>query len=299
MSWHYLQGQEAASWEENSLAGAPSALLRLLPGQGNPCLIASETESLSRSRSGTMCKPSPAGRGAELSMSSRADSRAKTSALQAPEKESPVQGLGFGGTWPASLVRFDRDSRSWKTRQLSLLEGLDVFSETWPKWGIMRGGECWALKMPSGILATRQLITNALASGLLQRAPTPTVCGNYNRKGASKHSGEGLATWVKRLPTPTAQDAKNSTFPPSQKDRDSIIGYIIRYATPTASTGGPEPEGKTGRKLVTQIGGALNPAWVEWLMGWPVGWTDSAPLEMDKFQQWLRLHGSLLQRARP
>lgn len=32
--------------------------------------------------------------------------------------------------------------------------------------------------------------------------------------------------------------------------------------------------------------GQLNPAWVEWLMGWPIGWTDLRPLEMDKFRLW-------------
>ena len=37
--------------------------------------------------------------------------------------------------------------------------------------------------------------------------------------------------------------------------------------------------------------GALNPPWVEWLMGWPIGWTDLKPLAMDKFRKWLRLHG--------
>ena len=30
-------------------------------------------------------------------------------------------------------------------------------------------------------------------------------------------------------------------------------------------------------------GGKLNPTWVEWLMGWPLEWTDLKPLEMDKF----------------
>ena len=29
-------------------------------------------------------------------------------------------------------------------------------------------------------------------------------------------------------------------------------------------------------------GGKLNPTWVEWLMGWWIGWTDLKPLEMDK-----------------
>ena len=36
--------------------------------------------------------------------------------------------------------------------------------------------------------------------------------------------------------------------------------------------------------------GALNPDWVEWLMGWPIGWTDLKPLEMDRFQKWREAH---------
>ena len=37
--------------------------------------------------------------------------------------------------------------------------------------------------------------------------------------------------------------------------------------------------------------GKITPNHYEWLMGWPLGWTDLEPLEMDKFQQWLRQHG--------
>jgi len=39
-------------------------------------------------------------------------------------------------------------------------------------------------------------------------------------------------------------------------------------------------------------GGKLNPNWVDWLMGWPIGWTGLEPLAMDRFQAWLRAHGS-------
>jgi hypothetical protein len=39
------------------------------------------------------------------------------------------------------------------------------------------------------------------------------------------------------------------------------------------------------------IGGSLNPTWVEWLMGWPLGWTDCVASAMDRFQQWLLSHG--------
>ena len=41
--------------------------------------------------------------------------------------------------------------------------------------------------------------------------------------------------------------------------------------------------------------GQLNPTWVEWLMGWPLGWTDLKPLETAKFQQWQHSHGKPFQ----
>lgn len=43
------------------------------------------------------------------------------------------------------------------------------------------------------------------------------------------------------------------------------------------------------------IGGVPSPAWVEWLMGWPMGWTDSEPLEMARFRQWCHAHGARLE----
>jgi hypothetical protein len=94
------------------------------------------------------------------------------------------------------------------------------------------------------------------------------------------------------FPTPTAQDAKNSTLPESQRERDSIPGYIIRTMFPTPTTGAGLCGG-TGnfqqlqklksdgviseeerRNMSQGNGGQLNPMWVEWLMGYPLGWTD-------------------------
>ena len=37
--------------------------------------------------------------------------------------------------------------------------------------------------------------------------------------------------------------------------------------------------------------GWANPQFSEMMMGWPIGWTDLKPLEMDKFQQWLAQFG--------
>jgi hypothetical protein len=40
-----------------------------------------------------------------------------------------------------------------------------------------------------------------------------------------------------------------------------------------------------------KIGGSLNPTWVEWLMGWPLGWTDLKPLETGKSPCVQQQHG--------
>ena len=37
---------------------------------------------------------------------------------------------------------------------------------------------------------------------------------------------------------------------------------------------------------------AKSPTFREWLMGWPISWTDLAPLATDKFLQWFDLHGT-------
>jgi len=38
--------------------------------------------------------------------------------------------------------------------------------------------------------------------------------------------------------------------------------------------------------------GRVNPEWQEWLMGWPMGWTDETRgLATDRFQSWQRQHG--------
>ena len=43
-----------------------------------------------------------------------------------------------------------------------------------------------------------------------------------------------------------------------------------------------------------ELGGSLNPTFSEWLMGWPLEWTDLKPLEMDKYHKWQLQHGTSL-----
>jgi len=78
---------------------------------------------------------------------------------------------------------------------------------------------------------------------------------------ALRTSGNVSGLW----PTPTAHNAKE-TNAPTEATRN----------TPT---------------LAAQVGGPLNPDWVEWLMGWPIGWTDLGALETDRFLQWQHSYG--------
>lgn len=41
----------------------------------------------------------------------------------------------------------------------------------------------------------------------------------------------------------------------------------------------------------TEIGKTHTPAFEEWVMGWPVQWTELTASAMDRFQQWRQQHG--------
>tara|TARA_Y100001973_G_scaffold47530_1_gene70809 strand:+ start:201 stop:497 length:297 start_codon:yes stop_codon:yes gene_type:complete len=80
-------------------------------------------------------------------------------------------------------------------------------------------------------------------------------------------AGTESGSW---LPTPTVQDSKNNGSLSQQK----------RAAK------------KKFQTLNGVIGGPLNPEFVEWVMGWPIGFSDLEPLVEDGFLQWERLHGA-------
>lgn len=72
---------------------------------------------------------------------------------------------------------------------------------------------------------------------------------------------------------------------------------VRQFSTPTAVTetggaalckwGGSRARAKMEQMVgPAEMNGALNPAWVEWLMGWPVGWTSMEPLSCPDFPDW-------------
>lgn len=50
-------------------------------------------------------------------------------------------------------------------------------------------------------------------------------------------------------------------------------------------------EPKLSAQFRLRTGKTMPPSFAEWIMRWVPGWTDLKPLEMDRMQQWLCLHG--------
>lgn len=238
-------------------------------------------------------------RGAELLMSFAAGFRAKTSAQPEKAQALTVSEAECGRTWPASLAKYDPDTSSWRTAQYSLLGGLDEFSETWPKWGLMRSGECW--ERP-----TLAPLTSASGSGLW---PTPVADdaanranGKWNSRGEPKLSAQVL------YPTPCANSHTGAGHGPNKTGAPNLQTVVAQRTYPTATATAHKGWSPNHNRANTddrldytvereafspgqQIPPMrLNPDWVEWLMGWPIGHTVLKPLETAKFREWQQQH---------
>jgi hypothetical protein len=98
-----------------------------------------------------------------------------------------------------------------------------------------------------------------------------------------------LTDYIVMYPTPTATEyGRNKSTSEGSKVRLSLssMARTGHWPTPTAHNakeGGYPSEGERNTPTFAwEAGGKLNPAWVEWLMGVPIGWTDLEPLEMDR-----------------
>lgn len=149
MSYTYLLEQGEESSAECFSAIPVSVLSNGTSTQGNVFSPAKEMDAFQDSPSGMMFKHSTEIHGEAVSTSSVEDSLAKIS--QQPEDQIEKAWLeneaDCGLKWQESAGKYDPDSSSWKTHQLSLFGGLELCSEIWPKWGMMRNGEWYPLEM--------------------------------------------------------------------------------------------------------------------------------------------------------
>lgn len=147
-------------------------------------------------------------------------------------------------------------------------------------------------------------LTSAIGGGALQGVPTPIRNDAEKRGDFDPHRSWGLAAYAKLWPTPTSSlaDKGGRITPRKGREGGTLIEALSArtvWPTPLASdwkSHSPAKNAKNSRPLREQIGasdgGALNPAWVEWLMGWPIGHTESKHWETAKSRFKRRSPGS-------
>ena len=164
----YLRGLGEGCWpissSEITNASALSKLTRIAP---RSCKIGRRMVSIPGFQSGMMCAHSTGYPGGDSLTSWRAAFHAKIFHLLEGVLGLTGNTLAFGGKCGASLAKYDPDKCLWKTRQDSRAGGLEPFSETFPRWGMMQSGELYRVPTPPGLIAHRERqesITNASES---------------------------------------------------------------------------------------------------------------------------------------
>jgi len=206
------------------------------------------------------------------------DTHANHSPQQAKEKEQTTHDTsGLGLEMP--LAHYDQPTQSWRTSEDISLWGDYKLLESLPKSGMTQ----------SGVLYPQPVWVRPIDETELLLWPTPTAHpDNSNLKGKFKNPTLGDA--VRMWPTARASAAMADSG-------DAIIrnlkskGYKSKleqatqiWPTPTASDHrrrGPNSKQQSLPEVIATItntwqpgSGKLNPMWVEWLMGFPIGWTD-------------------------
>jgi hypothetical protein len=232
MSWLYSRELEAEFTVQCSTVSKPFA-----PSKMTPTVRAfyshGRTTELSRlSQFGTTLERLTDARGEALLTWYREAFLARTSAQPESEKASTASEAVFGAKWQESFLKFDPVTSSWRTHRTLFDMDLPESLATLPLWGLMRNGVVYQRKNAErpmkeiGCGLPPKALWRTLSASECERGaakdlrkgrqitlkqqlcypklfPTLTVDGNYNRKGASRKSGDGLATRLGGTPNPT------------------------------------------------------------------------------------------------
>jgi DNA (cytosine-5)-methyltransferase 1 len=297
MSWLFSQALVEEYLAANSLDGEPSVQSNGKPTQQAYCAPDKMTDFSRFSRFGITFKPLSENLGEILLMLYLEDFHAKTLAPQEKAQELMENVPECGEKWRGSFVKYDPNTSLWKTHQCSLAGDLDEFLETWPQWGLMRNGECWEQQ-------TLEQTIRGIGFGLLPNGVDSFHTPNTTGLDGGSNSRRALKKKMDLWPTPVHSEARQGL----QIRRKGKKGTQTSLSTAVLTWPTPRTKGMCGgtgswdllkknttieeaRLMGAGNGGQLNPPWVEWLMGWPIGFTDLKPLEMDKCHCARQQHG--------
>lgn len=155
---------------------------------------------------------------------------------------------------------------------------LNAMVKMWPTPNVPNGGRV----MPAGTSRTGMTPRQVGLENAVKMWPTPTA-EDSQCKGNHPGAVDSLHAAVKMWPTPTASPAG----PDLARERDGrrhqgddLATAVVKFATPTADDANNVTRASGAFQSLTRqatcagtITGQLNPTWVEWLMGYPLGWT--------------------------
>ena len=148
---------------------------------------------------------------------SQRDSLASRGQSQAAKKE-PMTSDGSGLSYSDWFARYDPEASSWRTSQVSFMEELNTFSETWPRSGSLRNGQVferqtlahhteesesssWATPTgrdyKDGSNPSDKVPTNALLGRQAPRTPMP---GNKSMNNTSLRLNPKFVEWLMGWP---------------------------------------------------------------------------------------------------
>jgi hypothetical protein len=265
MSWLFSQALVEEYLGDTCLDGEPSAPLSGNNTQQAYCAPDKMTKFSRLSRFGMTYKPLTETRGEELLTLYLEDFHARTSAQPAKAQELKETNPQCGNTWQGSLARLDPSTSLWRTAQCSLLEDLELSLQTFPRWGLMQNGALYQLPTLVQTISVKEFGSEPNNETFFHTPTTTGLDGGSNSRKALKKRKN-----TNQYVTPTARDYKGM----------GGAGFRLRHGM--------------NHNLADCLGGVPNPMFVEWLMAWPLGWTDLKPLVMDKSLYAPQLHGSYL-----
>jgi len=274
MSWLFSLVLVEEYLGENCLDGEPSAQLS---GNLTPqayCAPDKMTAFSRLSRFGMTFKPLTEDRGKELLTLYRAGFPVKTSVPPGGGQELQEPDQECGHTWQGSLAKYDPSTHLWKTAQCSLFVDLEQSLEIFPKSGMTVNGLLWELPM------LEQTIRGTESGSWQNKWATPTTMDTLPPKSAQAlHKEATQARPGRSKPANLRDQISNMQNWPTPVTRD-----YKDTGTKESMTRALNKRDSPGLALMVgaATGGQLNPTWVEWLMGWPLGWTDLKPLVTDK-----------------
>jgi hypothetical protein len=167
----------------------------------------------------------------------------QTSATSGPSLSDSFASVDPDGSW----------RKTWQGYSQVTLDGsLARFSETWPRAGMTRSGRAYRLQPLVRPTDETECGSSLIPTATTQDHFSARVTANRKKEWVS-HPGTTLLDYARLWPTPNAGGEK--------------------WGGTLQEWGGSQSWVRDYPDLAS---GQLNPTWVEWLMGYPLGWTACA-----------------------